>query len=191
MTAATLLASGEWAALVANIRGRPKDDTPRLVAADWLEERGAAELAEFVRVQCEVARWAFDPPDEGLNVRCRCRGCRLRRRERKLLDGSVSGLLADTSGLRWDVLVPPGGGRLNPDYRGRVGLFVRGLLGRVVTHTRPEVVVGDRHRPAADGFGVGQGDRRQVHRHRTDLRRGSQWEQRKRCHATECTAPEV
>src|SRR5678815_2596982 len=34
----------------------PHDDTPRLVYADWLDEHGQPERAEFIRVQCAVAR---------------------------------------------------------------------------------------------------------------------------------------
>jgi uncharacterized protein (TIGR02996 family) len=34
----------------------PEDDAPRLQYADWLEEHGQAERAEFIRVQCELAR---------------------------------------------------------------------------------------------------------------------------------------
>ncbi len=30
------------------------DDTPRLVFADWLEERGEASRAEFIRIQCKL-----------------------------------------------------------------------------------------------------------------------------------------
>jgi uncharacterized protein (TIGR02996 family) len=33
----------------------PDDDTPRLVYADWLEEHGDAERAEFIRVQVQLA----------------------------------------------------------------------------------------------------------------------------------------
>jgi len=33
----------------------PEDDSPRLVYADWLEEHGFGERAEFIRVQCELA----------------------------------------------------------------------------------------------------------------------------------------
>jgi uncharacterized protein (TIGR02996 family) len=33
----------------------PEDDTARLVYADWLEEHGRAERAEFIRVQCALA----------------------------------------------------------------------------------------------------------------------------------------
>lgn len=35
---------------------RRDDDAPRLEYADWLDEQGDAERAEFVRVQCELAR---------------------------------------------------------------------------------------------------------------------------------------
>lgn len=31
----------------------PEDDTPRLVFADWLEEQGEEDRAQFIRVQCE------------------------------------------------------------------------------------------------------------------------------------------
>ncbi len=37
-------------ALLANILANPNDDLPRLVLADWLEENGQAERAEFIRV---------------------------------------------------------------------------------------------------------------------------------------------
>jgi uncharacterized protein (TIGR02996 family) len=43
------------------IQDRPDDDAPRLVFADWLEERGEVERAEFIRTQCQLARQA-DPP---------------------------------------------------------------------------------------------------------------------------------
>jgi len=45
------------------IRDSPDDDTPRLVFADWLTENGDADRAEFIRVQCELARrWPLAPP---------------------------------------------------------------------------------------------------------------------------------
>jgi len=40
----------------------PDDDAPRLVFADWLEEQGQTERAEFIRVQCELARFSEDDP---------------------------------------------------------------------------------------------------------------------------------
>jgi uncharacterized protein (TIGR02996 family) len=43
-------------ALLAAIRAAPADDAPRLVYADWLDEHGHPERAEFIRVQCELAR---------------------------------------------------------------------------------------------------------------------------------------
>ena len=42
---------GFLAAIIAD----PTDDTPRLQYADWLEEHGEQERAEFIRVQCELA----------------------------------------------------------------------------------------------------------------------------------------
>jgi uncharacterized protein (TIGR02996 family) len=38
------------------IAAAPADDAPRLVYADWLDEHGRPERAEFIRAQCELAR---------------------------------------------------------------------------------------------------------------------------------------
>jgi uncharacterized protein (TIGR02996 family) len=42
----------EELALLAAIHAEPRDDTPRLVYADWLQEHGQEEYAEFIRLQC-------------------------------------------------------------------------------------------------------------------------------------------
>jgi uncharacterized protein (TIGR02996 family) len=44
--------------IVANI----DDDTPRLVYADWLDEHGQAERAEFIRAQVDLERLPMDSP---------------------------------------------------------------------------------------------------------------------------------
>ncbi len=41
---------------LATIIATPEDDAPRLVFADWLEEHGDADRAEFIRLQCSLAR---------------------------------------------------------------------------------------------------------------------------------------
>jgi uncharacterized protein (TIGR02996 family) len=43
-------------ALFAAILADPEDDAPRLVYADWLDEHGDSDRAEFIRVQCDLAR---------------------------------------------------------------------------------------------------------------------------------------
>lgn len=48
-------------ALLLAIRAAPDDDLPRLAYADWLEENGDPGRAQFIRVQCALARLA---PDE-------------------------------------------------------------------------------------------------------------------------------
>src|SRR5437764_15277308 len=58
------------------IRLHPDDDGPRLVYADWLDDHGDPARAEFVRVQCALARL---PPRDP-------RHAELRRREAELLD---------------------------------------------------------------------------------------------------------
>ncbi|HJZ55145.1 MAG TPA: TIGR02996 domain-containing protein [Gemmataceae bacterium] len=51
-------------ALLAAIWEHPHEDTPRLAYADWLEENGQPEQAEFIRLQCELAQfdewWGLD-----------------------------------------------------------------------------------------------------------------------------------
>ena len=37
------------------IAAEPDDDSLRLILADWLEERGEQERAEFIRLQVELA----------------------------------------------------------------------------------------------------------------------------------------
>src|SRR5262249_28249310 len=49
---------GFWQSILAD----PDSDTPRLVYADWLEEQGEAERAEFIRVQIELAKMSEDDP---------------------------------------------------------------------------------------------------------------------------------
>lgn len=49
-------ADPEHRALLAGVRAAPRDDAPRLVLADWYEERGLAELAAFVRWGCANRR---------------------------------------------------------------------------------------------------------------------------------------
>jgi uncharacterized protein (TIGR02996 family) len=51
-------------ALLAAIRARPKDDAPRLVYADWLDEHGDPDRARLIRAQVAVARPAASPEDE-------------------------------------------------------------------------------------------------------------------------------
>jgi uncharacterized protein (TIGR02996 family) len=41
---------------LAAIIASSKDDAPRLIYADWLEEQGNSQRAEFIRVQCELAQ---------------------------------------------------------------------------------------------------------------------------------------
>src|SRR5262245_44894995 len=94
------------AALLAAIRQTPEDDAPRLVYADWLDEHGQPERAEFIRVQCELAR-RNDPA--------------LRRREAELLaahhDALAGPLAAPHLRFRFE--------RGFPVAFGHTGLYVR------------------------------------------------------------------
>ncbi len=82
------LTSTEWAGFVHAIRFTPDDNTPRLVAADWLQETGLPELeawAEFIRLQIaaqhEIATRLHVYGDS-----CDCGGCRPERRAAMLCD---------------------------------------------------------------------------------------------------------
>src|SRR5262245_29547798 len=57
-----MLHSATDGAFLAAIREHPDDDAPRLVYADWLDEQGEADRAEFIRLQVRLARMSeFDP----------------------------------------------------------------------------------------------------------------------------------
>jgi uncharacterized protein (TIGR02996 family) len=68
----------EAGAFLDDIRRHPDDDAPRLIYADWLDEHGDAERAEFIRLQCRVAVLPEDDP----------RREALARREAELLQGN-------------------------------------------------------------------------------------------------------
>jgi uncharacterized protein (TIGR02996 family) len=69
----------------------PDDDGPRLCAADWWDEQGATERAEFVRVQCELAKVMAGPcgpvPENSLWVQNDLRFHALSQREWELCRG--------------------------------------------------------------------------------------------------------
>src|SRR5437588_196244 len=44
------------------ICAEPDEDAHRLVYADWLDENGRPERAEFIRVQCALAKLGPDDP---------------------------------------------------------------------------------------------------------------------------------
>lgn len=48
-------------ALTLAIASQPDEDTPRLVAADWYDENGQPERAEFIRDQVQLARETISP----------------------------------------------------------------------------------------------------------------------------------
>jgi len=50
-------------ALYRSILANPADNTPRLVYADWLEENGRAEEAEFIRIESRLDTITPDDPD--------------------------------------------------------------------------------------------------------------------------------
>lgn len=68
----------EWELLLKAVVASPDDDLPRLVAADWLDEHGEPERAEFIRVQIELAK--ADRPE-------------LKYREQQLWNNPVNGPL--------------------------------------------------------------------------------------------------
>jgi uncharacterized protein (TIGR02996 family) len=80
----------DYKAQLAGILAVPADDLRRLVLADWLDEHGEGERAEFIRVQCELAKLPAECDrtfcDGSLVVCPDCRRLKsLRIRERALL----------------------------------------------------------------------------------------------------------
>ena len=113
------------------IRADIDDDAPRLVCADWLEERGQPERAELIRVQCTLARIEGDDP----------RRPDLARREEQLLEAHKA---------EWVKEVPAWAGKAAEFRRGFVaevgagvktflsnaaGLFARAPVTRLFTRT--------------------------------------------------------
>lgn len=47
----------EELALIAAIHATPREDTPRLAYADWLQENGQETYAEWIRLDCDLDRW--------------------------------------------------------------------------------------------------------------------------------------
>jgi uncharacterized protein (TIGR02996 family) len=57
-------------AFLAAILEAPDDDAPRLIYADWLDEQGESDRAEFIRLQVREARMASDDPERpGVHAR--------------------------------------------------------------------------------------------------------------------------
>lgn len=58
------------------ILDNPADDAPRLIYADWLEEHGESRQAEFLRLECRLARWTLTDEERASLTRAfhRCGG---------------------------------------------------------------------------------------------------------------------
>src|SRR6266511_6221714 len=91
----------------------PDDDAPRLIYADWLEERGDPR-GEFIRVQCALARL---PPDDP-------RRPELRAREQALLAEHRDAWLAPIRELA------DGDGKFHRGFVEQVTLDARAFLDR-------------------------------------------------------------
>jgi uncharacterized protein (TIGR02996 family) len=82
------------------IREHPDDDTPRLVYADWLDEHGDAPRAEFIRLQCRLAR----PVTLPLSAEAAAEHDRLQQREQELWETHGEAWwaeLPELPGVRW------------------------------------------------------------------------------------------
>ncbi len=90
-------ASPELVALLAACRARPADDLPRLVLADWLDENGDPDRAEFVRVQVELSHPTADAR----------RTAELRARQTDLLKSHFRMWLGSLTGMLLDLQFPP------------------------------------------------------------------------------------
>jgi uncharacterized protein (TIGR02996 family) len=71
------------------IAAQPRQDEPRLLYADWLEQRGESTRAEFIRLQCRISR------SHDTNERLK----QLREREEKLRDAYQADWLGEQSSL--------------------------------------------------------------------------------------------
>ncbi len=89
---------GDGPALLQTVLTNPADDAPRLIYADWLEEHGDPDRADFIRLQI---RRPADCPTQLPPGRCGCRACdRAARRVRGLILSRLDGWV----GPVWDHL---------------------------------------------------------------------------------------
>ncbi len=86
-------------ALLNAIAAHPDEDTPRLMYADWLDEHGQPDRAEFIRVQIEIARKEHLPRAE-LN-----RYVPLYERNQELIDNHRAELLGPLAALPTDARI--------------------------------------------------------------------------------------
>lgn len=119
-------------ALLAGIAAHPHADLPRLVFADWLEERGFALRAEFIRLQCEIAI-KETLPRAALNA-----FAYLWKRQQELIDDHLPEILGPVAAPLADA---------RPTLR-------RGFVDEVELHVRPflplaELIAGLRPSPTA------------------------------------------
>ena len=127
---------------------RPDCDLPRLAFADWLEESGQADRAEFIRVQCAIpeaeANVCFaQPTAEDMGV-CGDELEALRKRERELLTAANAMAWGGCPAL-WDAGLKVSTYTLNywddATDRGALGMrFERGFVSEV--RARLSVLVG-------------------------------------------------
>jgi uncharacterized protein (TIGR02996 family) len=116
-------------AFIQSIREAPADDAPRLIYADWLEEHGQADRAEFIRIQCQLARGNVSNPElpsDFLSLQARAE-CLLKSNWQSWVSplGEIVGPRYDRYGEIW----------IGEGYRsGRLGLFPRGFVERLSLH---------------------------------------------------------
>jgi len=120
-------------ALLNGIAADPAADLPRLVYADWLEEHGQDLRAEFIRIQCEIAKLEVGPRD------VIDRNVHLWRRQQELLDGHMEALLEGVPVV--PRLRPAVGPKLYRGFLDEIEVMFEGI----VTHAN--TIVGLRPRP--------------------------------------------
>jgi uncharacterized protein (TIGR02996 family) len=108
------------------------DDTPRLVFADWLDEHGDADRAEFIRVQCEL-----EPMRDRYEID---RAAALHRREEELLVKHQKEWLG-TMPKGWDDWRKGAGAEFRRGFVDTVSMPVRTFLdlGREVRRLHPTI----------------------------------------------------
>lgn len=84
----TTTAITERQARLRDIAENPREDLPRLAFADWLQDHGEDQYAEFIRVQCELAN-TKSCVSHSTWISCvykpECDYCRLKQRSQSLL----------------------------------------------------------------------------------------------------------
>jgi len=143
-----------WPTVIGLVKRHPAADGVRYLAADWFDQHGQAERAEFIRVQIERWRWCNDDAESSLSTEGQKRHADISHREWSLWQRYGINWLPDIEGVtQKDIRDLHHGDRAmsgslyvsgHVDHRGRIDCdFRRGFIDGLMTSAPDWVTRGD------------------------------------------------